>query len=179
MTSKSKDVDPQVRALLAGLRNLRKGLNGANTQAVCRSNLRKHVVACLSDNHISKTIIDKHWDQLSEDHREWLISVCYDALRNEAPQVAEFEVAQDCEAYPVYVRGVPGVYFIDGGEGDPLGPFATLELAEDAVNYHYWGLAQPKGLIGSVRETELPSEQQTNSEEESQVARNHISRFRA
>jgi hypothetical protein len=54
-----------------------------------------------------------------------LSEACFDALTTNAPVVCEYQVTQDFGPYPVFIRGVPGVYFIDAIERDPMGPFAT------------------------------------------------------
>jgi hypothetical protein len=85
-------------------------------------------------------ITDTDWDQLDQEQRELLSEACYEALTNEAPQVAEYEVTQDFGPYLVFIRGVPGVYFIDALERDPTGPFATLTQARKGLELNFAGL---------------------------------------
>lgn len=89
-------------------------------------------------------ILDEEWAELNTDQREWLSEACHEALTNEAPEAARYEVTGSFEPYPVLIRDVPGAYFTEALESDPLGPFATLELSKDGVELNYWGSAQPK-----------------------------------
>jgi hypothetical protein len=152
MTSESEKVD--VHALIAGLLHfLQDGLTASDVHAVCCSRLRKHVLAFLKDNHIPKTVINQSWDRLTSDQRDWLVTACREALKNEAPEVASYQMVGSSGPYSVLIRGVPGAYFIESIEDDELGPFETLEQAKDALEFNYWG-AKPIGSIAQAPEVE-------------------------
>jgi hypothetical protein len=53
MSAARSKVDPDAQALLSGMRNLRDGLADTSTQAVCRSNLSKHVLAYLNQAKVA------------------------------------------------------------------------------------------------------------------------------
>jgi hypothetical protein len=137
MSAARSKVDPDAQALLSGMRNLRDGLADTSTQAVCRSNLSKHVLAYLKKGKVATTVVTTDWDKQSQDERELLSEACYVALTNEAPAVAEYEVSGDFGPYSVFIRGVSGAYFIEAIERDPMGPFPTLTTARAGVDLNW------------------------------------------
>ena len=102
--------------------------------AVCLSSLRPKLEAYLG---VDARLMGQPSNSWSEAEFAILQEACYEVLTNDAPLAADYEATQDFGPYGVYVRGVPGIYFIDAIERERCGPFATLDLAADVAALNY------------------------------------------
>jgi hypothetical protein len=117
------------------VRILPSNLTSTHVEAVWQSSLRKRFAEYLDD----LTFVRMDWKRLNEKQRELLSDACHDILTNDAPVIESYEVSGSDGPFYVSIRGVPKVYFIQAGESDDLGPFATLRLARIAVDLNYLG----------------------------------------
>ena len=132
----SSYTDPELRWLVASQKELHVCFRDDHAKCVMGSRLRNDLIGYLED----KNLLDIDWDDLSEEQRAIISDACYDALCNDAPVVFEYELEQDFGPYPAHIRGVPGCYFLDITERDPIGPFATLDLAKKAFEFGFGNL---------------------------------------
>ena len=132
----SSDMDPELKWLLASQNEMRGVVTGDYAKSVIKSKLHNELIGYLED----KKLLDMDWNDLSEEQREIISDACYEALCNEAPVVFEYELEQDFGPYPAHIRGVPGCYFLDIAERDPIGPFANIKLAKKAFDFGFGDL---------------------------------------
>lgn len=119
--------------ILGSQAELKGEITGDYAKSVCGSQLRSDLINYLGDS----TILDIGWEQLTDDQRDALADACYAVMLENAPQVIEYELEQDFGPYPAFIRGVAGCYFLDVLERDPIGPFASLDLAKRAFEFGF------------------------------------------
>lgn len=68
-----------------------------------------------------------------------------DVMNNSARIYTKFTAKGDNGNYPIYVRGLGGIYFVDALEFDNVGYFTSLSDAEDYATSNWFHLASLKG----------------------------------
>ena len=92
----------------------------------------KELSSAVTENLSDPTLAAKAAEDLSnDDYDSDLHSACVDALMNEAPEVHAFIGRGSYGDFPILVRGIPGIYFVEAMEFDDRGPFETLGKARD------------------------------------------------
>lgn len=106
------------------------------------------VAASLGDPSLvskpSDSLADSEWDDLHD--------ACLDALTNKAPDVESFDAEQSKGVYSVYIRGVPGAYFVSAIEFDDSGVFSTLEEARNYADSEHGEFRVRSGEAGEEEE---------------------------
>lgn len=137
------DLTPKDMELLYGLGSLKGRLKRSHLESVLKSSLRGVVSEYLFDLGIK---IKADIGLIGADELDSLQDACFEALTQDAPCVKEYEVEQDFGPYGVYVMGVSGVYFISALERDPIGPFTTVEAAQEGVLINFDGMFTDDGV---------------------------------
>ena len=60
-----------------------------------------------------------------------------DALENDGPIVEAYTAEQDLGPYGIFIRGVPGAYFVETMDRDSIGTFSTLEDARNCLMFNF------------------------------------------
>lgn len=76
-------------------------------------------------------------ERLTADEQGERYDYAMDLLTNDAPSVESYQAEQDLEPYTIWIRGVPGAFFVVAPDYDREGVYDTLEQARRVVQFQF------------------------------------------
>lgn len=110
----------------------------SHLRAIYGSVLREQFIATLKASGLERLgFLNVDVERMAPDDIDDVHDVCIDFLTNEAPVVEEYTAEQDKGSYGIFIKGVPGAYFVDADDRSPEGLFGSLQDARSWLLFNY------------------------------------------